>query len=311
MPKLENLREIADRNLGGLKADAHLLYQIQHAAAQKPGRKIKWKPVLVSAAAALLLVCAGVIVLPLLINGQGDIKIISRSAGGDTAPQAIQLTANVPSGSVKIGGSQEAVPGYRNLFAAEQNGNFPLVRVNNATYRMLISPSSLSGDLLGEPLGDVTEYTLEPAVSTSAVVSNVVSAQQPVYAVKGMQGAAVAATVQGNLRVFQRVAFSGSAVVGNEGLRDVLLGSARVTAMELSDVGIINQAEQAQELIDILLRTAQYEGAASSTREQSLLLRLDNGLIVQMNAGNGLLSACGTWSSPEFFDAFQAAMTAE
>jgi len=308
MPKLENLKEIADRNLGGLKADAHLLSQIKQTADARPERKINWRPVLISGVAAVLLLCAGVLVLPLITKGQGDIQIVSRSAGDGGTPQEIQLTANVPAGSVNISGSQGTIPGYRNLFAAEKNGNFPLVKVGSATYRMLISPSGFSGDLLGENLGNVTEYTLEPAISSSAIVSNVVSAEQPVYAVSGMKNAVVAAEVQGSMRVFQRVGFSGTAIVGSESLRDVLLGSAQVTAMELSDVGIINQADKVQELIAVLLHNARYEGVADSTRKQSLLLRLDNGLIVQMNAGNGLLSACGTWSCPEFFDAFQAAI---
>lgn len=310
MPKLENLREITDRNLGGLKADAHLLYQIKQAAPAQPERKFKWMPVLASGLAAVVLLCAGLIALPLLHKGQGDIDIVSRSAGGDTVPQAVMLTASVPAGSVNISGAQGTVPGYRNLFAPEQSGNFPLIKVGNAVYRMLTSPSSLSDSVLGEALGEVTEYTLEPAISTGEIVSNVVSAQQTVYAVQGMKGAAVAASVQGSLRAFQRVSYSGSAVVGGEGLRDVLLGSAKVTAMELSDVGIIDQAEKAQELVAVLLGNAQYVSAASSaTQKQSLLLKLDNGLIVQLNAGNGMLSACGTWSCPEFFDAFTQAIS--
>ena len=36
MKDLENLKEIADRNLGGLQADTRLLHQILHAPAEKP-----------------------------------------------------------------------------------------------------------------------------------------------------------------------------------------------------------------------------------------------------------------------------------
>jgi len=309
MKKLENLKEIADRNLGGLKADAHLLYQIKHAAKAEPKRKIKWKPILISGTAAVALLCVALIAWPNL-RGQGDIEVVSRSAGGDMPAQAIQLTAYVPAGSVSISGSKGEVPGYRTLFAAEQNGNFPLVKVGSATYRMLTSPTGIDDSLLGDELGTVTEYTLEPALSSSAIVSNVVSAQQTVYAIQGMKGALVAASVNGTMRVFQRVSFSGTAVIGSEGLKDVLLGSAQVTAMELSDVGIIDQASEAQELVNILLQYANYESAAQSANTgQSLLLALDNGLIVQMNVGNGMLNACGTWSCPEFIDAFTAAVS--
>lgn len=309
MAKLDNLREVADRNLSGLKADAHLLRQIQQAAQEKPKREIKWKPILIAGVTAVAVLCVGLIALPNITRGRDDIAVVSRSAGGELPAQEIQLTAYVPAGSVSISGSKGEIPAYRNLFAAEQNGNFPLVKVGSETYRMLTSPSAVSDGLLGEQLGTVTEYTLEPAISSGAIVSNVVSAEQPVYAIKGMEGAAVAASVQGTLRVFQRVSFSGTAVVGGEGLQDVLLGSATVTAMELSDIGIIDQEDEAQALVDVLLQNAYYTGAAQSANtNQSLLLKLDNGLIMQMDVGNGTLSACGTWSCPEFFDAFEDAM---
>jgi hypothetical protein len=120
----------------------------------------------------------------------------------------------------------------------------------------------------------------------------------------------VAAEADGRLRVFQRVSYSGTAIVGSEGLKDVLLGSAQVVAMELSDVGVIDRQDVAQQLADVLLQNAQYEGAAeSANNSQSLLLWLSNGLVVQMNAGGGTLSACGTWSCPEFFDAFSDAVS--
>jgi len=309
MDRLEHLQEIADRNLGGLKADAHLLYEIRQKAQAKPQRKTQWKPILIGGIAAVALLFGGVFGLPMLMRGQGDIALVTRSAGGTAPEQAIRLTASVPAGSVSISGSKGDIPSYRTLFAAEQNGNFPLIKIGKETYRMLTSPYGVADSLLGDALGTVTEYTLEPAVSTGEIVSNVVSAEQPVYAVAGMKGAAVAASVQGSMRLFQRVSFSGTAVVGGEGLQDVLLGSATVTAMELSDVGIIEEASEAQELVNVLLRNATYESAAlSANSSQSLLLKLDNGLIVQMNAGNGTLSACGTWSCPEFFDAFTEAL---
>ena len=41
---------------------------------------------------------------------------------------------------------------------------------------------------------------------------------------------------------------------------------------------------------------------------QSLLIELDNGLTVQMSVRDENLSACGTWSCPEFFEAFEEAV---
>ncbi|MFH1513753.1 MAG: hypothetical protein ABIG45_10415 [Bacillota bacterium] len=308
MDQLSNLREIAERNLGGLSADTRLLHRILHAETPKVKSGLKWRPILAAGAAAAVLLAAGFVALPRLTRYDGDIDVVTRSAGGELEPQAFQLTANVPAGSVSISETAGYAPDYYNLFAPEQNGNFPLVKVGNATYRLLLDAATVSAEGLGEQLGRVTDFTAEPALSSSAVISNIVEAGQPVYAVRGMKGAMAAATVQGALRVFQRVSFSGTAIVGNETLKDVLTGSVPVIALELSDVGTIGQADKAQELMNVLYLNAHYEGAAeSNSRSQSLLIQLSNGLTVQMNAGSGALSACGTWSCPEFFDAFSEA----
>ncbi|MBN1777620.1 MAG: hypothetical protein JW811_05815 [Clostridiales bacterium] len=309
MSRLENLKEIADRNLGGLKADTRLLHQILNSNKETPERKFKWRPVLIASAAAAVLLVTGLIMLPQLLRGDGDLDVVSRTAGGDGVSQEVQLSAYVPAGSVSISESFGGAPSYHNLFAAGQNADFPLVKVGNATYRMLTDAVTASSGQLGGQLGSVTEYTVEPAVSSGGIVSNIVAAGQPVYAVQGMDGALIAVEVQGTLRVFQRASYGGMAIVGGETLRDVLTGSVGVAALELSDVGRIDQPDTVQALMDVLYAYAHYEGAAESANfSQSLLLTLSNGLSVQMNAENGMLSACGTWSCPEFYDAFMDAM---
>ena len=307
MSRLENLNEVADRNLGGLKADARLLHQILNAESKKPERKVKWRPILVAGAAAVVLLAAGLIGLPQLLRYNGDISVVSRSAGGDNAPQMMSLTANVPSGSVNITESASGTQGYSNLFEEGQNANFPLIKIGEKTYRMLTSSVTAGTGQLGDSLGMVSDYTSEPALSSGGIVSNTVTLGQAVYAVKGMNAALIAADVQGTLRVFQRVSYAGTAITGGESLKDVLTGSAGVTAIELSGVGRVTGAG-VQTLMNTLYQYAQYEGAAESRNgAQSLLLTLDNGLTVQMNVENGILSACGSWSCPEFFEEFEDA----
>ncbi len=307
MSSLENLKEVADRNLGGLKADARLLHEILNAEGKTPKRRVKWRPMLVAGTAALVLLAAGLIGLPQLLRYNGDISVVSRSAGGDNAPQVLSLTANVPAGSVNITESSAAAPDFHNLFATGQSANFPLVKIGEKTYRMLTDAVTAGSGQLGDSLGIVTDYTSEPALSSGGVVSNTVAAGQTVYAVSGMNSALVAADVQGTMRVFQRVSYAGTAITGGESLKDVLTGSAGVTAIELSGVGRITGAG-VQALMNTLYQYAQYEGAAESRGgAQSLLLTLDNGLTVQMSVENGILSACGNWSCPEFFEAFEDA----
>lgn len=312
MSRLENLKEIADRNLGGLNADARLLHEILNAKAAAPAirRKTKWRPILAASATAVLLLAAALVALPQLMRYDGDITVVTKSAGGDNAPQGVQLTASVPAGSVTISENSGTVPGFHNLFATARGANFPLVKVGEKTYRMLTDAVTATSGQLGRQLGTVTEFTSEPALSSSAIISNAAQAGQPVYAVQGMEGALLAAEVQGALRVFQRVSYLGTAVIGGETLRDVLTGGVAVTALELSDVGRIQDAGEAQALMDLLFGSARYEGAAeSSATGQSLLITLANGLTVQMNANNGVFSACGAWSSPDFLDAFTEAVS--
>ena len=79
-------------------------------------------------------------------------------------------------------------------------------------------------------------------------------------------------------------------------------------AVELSGVGTITDQNTAESLVDTLLDNASFESSGSVSGSQSLLIQLDNGITVQMAVKDDKLSACGTWSCPEFIDAFTDAM---
>lgn len=313
MNRLKQLPQIADRQLGGLNADPRLLAKIKIAASEAPrGRRVRLRPMLAGALAAALCLCVGLWAIPAYITGRpSDTSLLSSGSAGISVNGAeVRVRAlDVPSGSISVGGSGKSSGTYRNIFAQEKNGNYPLVMVGNAVYRLLISPTGMNEDLLGESLGDVTEYTVEPALSTGGIISNVVSAGETVYAVKGMKGAMAAARVNGSLRVFQRVSFAGAAVLGSETLKDTLTASRSVIAMELTGSGIVDDAATAQALLSTLYRNADYQNASfGSDDSRSLLLALDNGLIIQLMVGSDTVSACGTWSAPEFFEAFDEAV---
>ena len=318
MTRLTRLPDIAGRALGGLNADAQLLARIRQAAAgSKAKRHLRWQPVLAYCAAVALCVGAALWAAPMLRltdlpGNRPSSEVLGSSAAGGATLQSDSLWAramDAPAGNVSAGGTTEA-GSYRNLFAPERNGNFPLLMVDGAAYRMLISPTNMPDKLLGAPLGEVTEYTLEPALSTGGgIVSNIVNAGESVYTVRGMAGAMVAGYVKGGLRVFQRVSFAGTALLGSETLADTLVGAANVTAMELTNAGIVDDAAKAQALMQVLLDNATYESASVGGSEtRSLLIALDNGLLIQLMVGDDTLSACGTWSCPEFFEAFTTAV---
>lgn len=317
MTGLEHLPQIAEKSLGGLKADARLLGQIKLAAAREPQRRVRWQPMMAGAAALALCVFLGVWVLPTALDPwlkdrQPSNEVLSSGAAGGEVGQgeSLWVRAMQANGGVSVSGAADAPATYRNLFSPERSGNFPLVLINGAAYRMLISPTNMKDGLLGKSIGEVTEYTLEPALSTGdGVVSNIVSAGETIYAVQGLEGSMIAAYVKGGLRAFQRVSFAGASLLGSETLADTLAGAAHVTAMELTDGGIIDDAAAAQALMQVLLDNAVYESAAVGSGDtRSLLIALDNGLLMQLMVGDDTVSACGTWSCPEFFEAYAAAI---
>ena len=309
MKKLDQLNEIAGRQLSGLTATGKMLGEIKLKANQGK-QPIFWRPPAVAVCTAVLL---GVLTFALLLGGgtpsNPDALVLdSQPAGGMAQEIASQTVLNLAGGSVTVGGGAEA-PGYRNLFAEGRGSNFPVILVNGAAYRMLKTPSGVSSSLLGGSLGEIMEYTLEPALSSSSLASNAAGLGQTVYAIEGMQGAMVTANVDGSMRAFQRVSFAGMAVMGNESLGDTLCRASDVTSIELSGVGAIADAGAAQRMMGILLSNASYQSAsASSSGSQSLLLGLRNGLTLQLMVSGDSVSACGTWSCPEFFEAFAEAM---
>ncbi len=318
MSRLTDLHAIADRNLGGLNADGRLMAGIERAArAQTAPRRVRIRPLSAVTAAAALCLCLALLLEPGLFQARNANQYASRlldsqSAGGTAAPTPLPEAQklSVPAGSISVGGASQTSGTYRNLFAALNGGGAPIVMVNDAVYRLLISPTSLDSSLLGASLGEVTEYTLEPALSDGGIVSNIVSAGETVYAVRGMKGALAAARVSGNLRLFQRVSYAGTSTLGSETLADTLSVSAHATAMELTGVGMVTDAATADTLLQTLLSDAEYENASFGTDDNaSLVIALDNGLLVQLMVGEDTVSACGTWSCPDFFTAFQAAVS--
>ena len=325
MKRLENLPEITDQMLGGLHAaqelkedilrDAQMEMQGQKARRNTPWQKKKGPAARLRAIrAAAALACVALVATGVLAAAPGLLDrprqgngLIDTQIAGDhkTLSGGQSIALDMPRGSVVI--SQRGQPSYRGIWEAAQGANFPLVCVDGRYYRMMSNPTALGSSLQGEALGTVDTYTSEPALATNGIISNIAAQGETVYAVKGMTGAAVAAPVNGEMRVFQRVSFGTSALRAGEGLANTL-GSSPVVALELTGVGTVTDAARAQELYNILVSNAQLVRASSGETAQSLLIGLQNGLVLQMSVRDENLMACGTWSCPEFFEAFEAAV---
>lgn len=306
--RLRALPEIAEST--GLQADEALKRKIMRAANEKKGEKASLRrlvPVLCCALAVIIGIGAFAFPADSVPGPQPtNIPLIESAPAGMNDVPGMRLALDVPQGSITIRNSSN--PSYRSIWAKASGGNFPLVGVNGRYYRMLTNPTSISASLLGAPLGAVDTYTSEPALAgKNSVCSNVVAAGEVVYAIQGMNDAMAAANVDGVLRVFQRVSFGDHALVGGESLADTLKADS-VVALEISGVGTINDAAKARELVNILTGNAVFLRSGGSETNQSLLIQLSSGLVLQMAVNGERVIACGTWACPEFFDAFQEAL---
>ena len=302
MKKPEDIRQAADDMLGGLQAHPHHLRHIlQPETSRRPLLNFRVRR-LASAALALLLVAGAGLAVTRLRNPLEN-QIETKSAG--QAPEGMMTSAlAVPRGSItlKSGGG---APGYLGLWAEGSGANFPLVAANGKYYRLLTNPTAIDGDMLGASLGSVGIYTNEPALedARNTVVSNVVPQGTEVYSVRGMENAAAAAMVNGSLRVFQRVSYSGNALMGSETLSSTL-GKGNVTALQLSGVGTVTDSQAIDMLMGLLKNKAVYKGSGSSGGQQALLIQYDNHIVLQMTVRENDLIACGTYSCADFFSAF-------
>lgn len=312
MKRLENLPQIAQRQLGGLEATPTILAKAKlEAAESRSSRRSRMmlRPVL--AVCAALVVFAGAIAAfttgeqPILSPAPVNM-LDSHSAGTQTAPTEVPRTlSDVPSGSISMSAGMRR--SGDTLFADLGSATFPLITLDGATYRLLSSPDAISSALLGDALGTVSEFNLEPALGSGGVVSNAVACGESVYSISGMDGALVAANVDGALRVFQRVSYAGTAIIGTEALADTLCAPDQAAWIEVSGLGRVDDRETVQALMSALLDYADYTGTSMSG-SNSMRIGLSNGLTLQLLAGEDTVSACGTWSCPDFFEAFMEAV---
>lgn len=306
---LNNLPDVARRQLGGLEATPTLLAKIKLEAADRKRPRTAaqvLRPVMAVCAALVLCVGAALTLAP-----EGDHSGLplptqnvmdSHSAGTAMQPTAEPRTlGDVPQGSIVMSAGRRGGSGM--LFAEGTGASFPLVSLGGATYRLLESPSGISESLLGAEMGTVTEFNIEPALGSGGVVSNAVSCGEPVYAVGNHGGALVSAKLNGSWRVFQRVSYAGTAVIGQEKLQDVLCGAQDAEWISIDGLGRVDDAAMVQELMDALLNYADYESTAF-TGGDSMQIGLKNGLVLQLTAADDSISACGTWSCPDFFELF-------
>ena len=235
----ERLKEMPfDPEINRLDADEDLRRRILRAAEEKekiPALFRGRRAAAFAAACVLVLALGGSFAYSRLHRGTETPRLLTSQPAGESAADSAVMEAeeaataaavfagaergmlDVKNGTVSI--SAQSAPAYRSIWASGSGSHYPVIGVNGRYYRMLTSPASVSSSLLGDVLGAVEEYTDEPALSRAGLVSNVVGQGGTVWAVRGMNGSAAAAEVNGVYRVFQRVSYAGSALMGGESFR--------------------------------------------------------------------------------------------
>ena len=306
--KLNRLPEIADKMLSNVQAGPALKEKIVEKA--KRGQEIRFRPLRAVPAlccAALLLVAFTFGIPGLLGQKIGKNVIESQPAGVGAEPTAISTQrADIPVRSITVAGSGE-IPAYKNIWARASGAVFPMIAADGQIYRMLTTPSKLSSKLTGAEKGAVAVYTSDPSAISGQIASNAALEGETVYVVSGMDGALLAANVDGKLRVFQRVSYNGAATTGSETLGDTLCAGT-VKELTLTGVATITDSATAQSLYDTLVADASYQSASSKETSQSLLIKTGSGLTLQLAVNGDNVMGCGTWSCSSFFDAFNAAI---
>ena len=304
MPELKNLQTVAGQSLAGLEADERLRQRILHAAREgAPAHPVRRKRIAaVAAAAVVLAVAAGVLLIPGL-NRSPMPAIENIAAGGGESVNATALPERSTDHTLSISASSGRSDG--SLWLPGKDGNMPLICLDGRVYRMLSEPDEVPKTLLSDTEWQIDTYTTEPSLAAmKGTLSNVALTGASAWGIKGMENTLAAAEIDGAVRLFQRVSYNGTALLGRETLSDTLQIKGHIREMTLSGVGTVSDTSACEKLFGILLDNAVYDGPAALSDKKTLRIELDNGLSLQLACSKEKLSACGIWSCPEFTDAF-------
>ena len=309
MEKLNQLGPITDEMLAGLQTDEAMRLRIVRAAREKarPAKKNtkRFAPVMALAAAAL--VCVGVASTRMEAITPGAVPMmIDEIAAGQPAAAGARVMADLGDGA-SVGAARSS---GGSLFA-KGSGEIPVVTVKGNVYRMLTTPQDIGSSLLAGEAGSVQVVTDQPSLASGADLkaglSNVADPAATIYTVKGLKTTtAVAAKVDGKMRLFQRVSYAGQGPAGSR-FEETFSIRGKVKSMTLDGVGTI-EGGKANDVAAVLLDCASLKSAQAGSAKQYLTVTLDSGLKLQLGVSGDTLMGCGGWSCPEFFDAFENAV---
>ena len=304
--KLKTLHQTADEMLSGMQADPMGAQRILRKTQEdKKPATTNWIRIGAPVFAALVLALAVILSQSVgFFRTPVSTPAVESIAAGESSSveKNYPARADLPLGSVTLsGGGYET---FRNLYSGSSMTSFPMVQVSGTCYRMLNEPQSLSGQYLGKAVGQVSLHSSNPGTSASGISSNIVLEGETVYRVQSMDSAAVAARVNGDIRVFQRVSVNGGGIPDSI---SALIGNASVTEIALSGVGRVTDAGTIRRLMQILTRRSAFLSGSCSATSQGLYISFSNDITLQMYVSGSTVMSCGAWSCGEFLDELRQA----
>lgn len=315
MEQLNELRSASETVLNGLKADDALKMKILAAASEevtsKPSATVKrhsdisgsirWMKFVPAVCCVTAVLAIGLIV-GLNFRDMTQKPVITSFTAGVRKSSPISLRASA-SGNATSGLNEISISGSGILYPKE-NGYFPMIRLGGRVYRQL--NLTLSDSVKLTDLGTVSLYTDDPALADESIdLSNLLPEGTQVYGIDGCGSAFAIAELSGKKMIFQRSSFLGDAILPGEILADTLPFAGRVVSVSDDKGRSVSDPVLAKELYTLLLEKAEYKGSGDVAGDCFILFHLDNGLACQFRLNGSLFSACGTWSCPEFIDAFE------
>ena len=330
--RLDGLRTTADAAFSGLHADEAMRLRILRAAREgKAEQRLRWL-----SPAGLMPVACGLLILTVggaaVLRGRqltganvpaGEVSTVSVNGleseegtlllsdnGGQEGASVSSLQSirageakNEKAGARGAGISavvSEGVENENTLFET-YGREIPVICMNGAAYQLLKEPAELDSSLVGGAVGTVSLVTETPSleVGSGETVSDCTENGANIYRVASLpETTAVAAEVDGKMRLFQRISYAGYGTE-NAALADLLGIRGQVSEISMSSGGTLS-GDVAEQALELLLDSAVCIADDAEPGTETVTFVLADGLQLQMTADGGTLVGCGAWQCPEF-----------
>ena len=321
--KPEELKQVTEELFSTLSATDEMKKKILYEASaimleKEDGKKnskhsfIK-KLVPVICCCAILAVCSTVVISR--INSgrpvQENVPDIIDIAAGNSIPgqnNGMIASTKINTENQKIISETENGFFENSLQESTEETNLLLVAADGKYYRMTKDKfpinSIVTGDEVGET-GSVCSYS-ELVNAGDACRSTFLAEGTKLYSIDGMNGAFIAAEMNDEMIVCQRISVENRGLLNNETFTDTIPSFKHVSSIEFSDRDKITDPENITKIGEILSEYTVLEDNGAFYNGKQMILHLDNGLKYLFVLDGERIYGCGTWICPELNEFLKA-----